>query len=124
MYAEKIMQEFRNPQNAGELTNPDGTGRVGNPACGDVMQVQIKVENSRLKDIKFKTYGCVAAVAMSSMMTKLAKGRTIEEAKKMTKQDIVDALGGDVPPIKIHCSLLAIDALKKAIEDHEKKTSN
>lgn len=123
MYNEKIMAEFRNPQNSGELKDADGTGKVGNPTCGDVMQVQIKVETNKIADIKFKTYGCVAAVATSSMMTQLAKGKAIDEAKKLTKQDVINSLGGDIPPIKVHCSVLAIDALREAIKDYEKRTA-
>lgn len=121
MYTDKIMQEFRNPQNVGELSSPDGVGKVGNPTCGDVMQVHIKVENGIIKKILFKTYGCVAAVAASSMMTQLVKNKSIKEAKNLTKQAIIDALGGDMPPAKVHCSLLAIDSLKKAIDDYNSK---
>ncbi len=123
MYNEKIMEEFRHPQNAGEIKDADGTGKVGNPTCGDVMQVQIKVDNNKLTDVKFKTYGCVAAVAASSMMTQLAKGKAIDEAKELTKQDVINSLGGDIPPIKVHCSVLAVDALKEAIKDYEKKSA-
>lgn len=121
MYNEKVMQEFRNPQNMGEIRDADGVGTVGNPVCGDVMKVFIKVEGMVLSDVKFKTYGCVAAIATSSMMTKLVKGKTIDDAKKLTKQDIINALGGDIPPVKVHCSMLAVDALNKAIEDHKRR---
>ena len=109
-----------NPRNMGRIENPDGVGRVGNPICGDLMEVMIKVENGRIKDIKFKTFGCAAAIATSSMITELAKGKTIEEAMKITRNDIADALEG-LPPIKMHCSNLATDALREAIKDYLKK---
>ncbi len=121
MYSEKVMQEFRNPQNMGEITDADGVGTVGNPVCGDVMKVFIKVEGPVISDVKFKTYGCVAAIATSSMMTQLVKGKTIIEARKLTKQDIINALGGEIPPVKVHCSMLAVDALNKAIDDYGQK---
>ena len=120
MYSEKVMDHFRNPRNIGEIPNADGVGTVGNPVCGDLMTVYIKVEDAMLKDVKFKTFGCGAAVATSSMITELAKGKTIEEALKITRSDVADSLGG-LPPIKMHCSNLAADALHAAINDYLKK---
>lgn len=119
-YSEKVIEHFRNPRNMGELENPDGVGRVGNPTCGDMMEIQIKVDNGIIKDIKFKTFGCGAAIATSSMITELAKGKTIEEAMKITKQQVAEELGG-LPPIKMHCSNLAADALRAAIKDYLSK---
>jgi len=120
MYSEKVMDHFRNPRNVGEIPDADGVGTVGNPVCGDLMTVYIKVEDTTLKDIKFKTFGCGAAVATSSMITELAKGKTIEEALKISRSDVADSLGG-LPPIKMHCSNLAADALHAAIKDYLKK---
>ncbi|GAI06912.1 unnamed protein product [marine sediment metagenome] len=120
MYSEKVMDHFRNPRNVGEIPDADGVGTVGNPVCGDLMTVYIKVEDATLKDIKFKTFGCGAAVATSSMITELAKGKTIEEALKITRSDVADSLGG-LPSIKMHCSNLAADALHAAIKDYLNK---
>jgi nitrogen fixation NifU-like protein len=120
VYTEKVMEHFKNPRNMGEIKDADGIGTVGNPVCGDMMTIYIKVKNNRLEDIKFKTFGCGAAIATSSMMTELAKGRTLEEALKITRANVADALGG-LPPIKMHCSNLAADALHAAIEDYYKK---
>ena len=120
MYSEKVMEMFRNPMNMGEIENPDGVGRVGNPKCGDLMELYIKVENDIITDIKFKTFGCAAAIATSSMITEMAKGKTLDEALKITRQDVADELEG-LPPIKMHCSNLAADALQAAIEDYRKK---
>ena len=120
MYTEKVMEHFRNPRNMGEIQDADGVGTVGNPVCGDMMTIYIKVKDNRIEDIKFKTFGCGAAVATSSMITELAKGKTLEEALKITRKDVADALEG-LPPIKMHCSNLAADALKAAIEDYYKK---
>ena len=120
MYSEKVMDHFMNPRNVGEIPDADGVGTVGNPVCGDLMTVYIKVEDSRLKDVKFKTFGCGAAIATSSMTTELAKGKTIEEALKITRGDVADSLGG-LPAIKMHCSNLAADALHAAIKDYLKK---
>ena len=120
MYSEEVMRHFKNPRNMGELENPDGVGEVGNPVCGDVMRITIKVKDNKIADIRFKTFGCIAAIATSSMLTELAKGKTLEEAEKLTSKDIVDKLGG-LPPLKMHCSNLAADALKKAIEDFRSK---
>jgi nitrogen fixation NifU-like protein len=120
MYTEKVMEHFRNPRNMGEIQDADGVGTVGNPVCGDMMTIYIKVKDNRIEDIKFKTFGCGAAIATSSMITELAKGKTLEEALKITRKDVADALEG-LPPIKMHCSNLAADALKAAIEDYYKK---
>ncbi|MGQ9759431.1 MAG: Fe-S cluster assembly scaffold protein NifU [Candidatus Methanomethylicaceae archaeon] len=120
MYSQKVMEHFRNPRNVGEIKDADGIGKVGNPVCGDLMWIYIKVKDNRLEDVKFKTFGCGAAIATSSMITELAKGKTIEEALKITRQDVADALDG-LPPIKMHCSNLAADGLKAAILDYMKK---
>jgi len=120
IYNEKVMEHFKNPRNVGELEHADGVGQVGNPVCGDVMKIFIKVKNGKISDIKFKTYGCVSAIATTSMLTEMAKGKTLKEAKKITRDDVAEALGG-LPPIKMHCSNLAADALRKAIEDYENK---
>ena len=109
-----------NPRNMGEIADADGVGTVGNPVCGDLMTVYIKVKDNELEDVKFKTFGCGAAIATSSMITELAKGKTLEEALKITRGDVADSLGG-LPPVKMHCSNLAADALHAAIEDHRKK---
>ncbi len=117
------MKEFMNPKNMGEIKNPSGVGKIGNPTCGDIMWVYIKVEKNEkgeeiLKDIKFKTFGCAAAIATSSMITKLAKGKKLSEVEKINYKDVVESLGG-LPNIKIHCSAMASQALKKAIEDYK-----
>ncbi len=127
-YSKEVMKNFTNPKNMGEMKNPDGIGKVGNPTCGDVMWIYIKVDKDKkgkekIKDIKFKTFGCAAAIATSSMITQLAKGKTLKEAEKITRNDVAEKLKG-LPPIKMHCSNLASDALKKAIEDYEKKKEN
>jgi len=118
-YSKKVMQNFFYPKNIGEMENPDGVGKVGNPICGDIMWVYIKVKENKIKDIKFKTFGCAAAIATSSMITQLAKGKTLEQAKKITRDDVVKSLKG-LPLIKMHCSNLASDALKMAIKDYRK----
>jgi nitrogen fixation NifU-like protein len=120
MYSEKVMEHFRNPRNMGEIPDADGIGTVGNPVCGDLMTIYIKVKDNRIADIKFKTFGCGAAIATSSMITELAKGKTLEEALKITRGDVAESLGG-LPPIKMHCSNLAADGLHAAIEDYLKK---
>ena len=120
MYSEKVMEHFRNPRNVGEIPDADGVGTVGNPVCGDMMTISIKVKDNRLDDVKFKTFGCGAAIATSSMITEIAKGKTLEEALKITREDVADALDG-LPPIKMHCSNLAADALHAAIQDYKKK---
>ena len=120
VYSEKVMEHFANPRNVGEIPDADGIGKVGNPQCGDVMWLYIKVKDNVITDIKFKTFGCGAAIATSSMITELAKGKTIEEAKKISRADVADQLGG-LPPVKMHCSNLAADALREAIKDYESK---
>ena len=120
-YSEKVMEHFRNPRNVGEIKNPDGIGHVGNPVCGDIMEMYIKVENNIIVDAKFKTFGCGAAIATSSMVTELVKGKTIDEALKISNRAVVEALGG-LPHIKMHCSVLAEEALKSAISDYLKKS--
>ena len=123
MYSDKVMAHFANPHNVGEITDADGIGKVGNPQCGDVMWLYIKVKDNILTDIKFKTFGCGAAIATSSMITDLAKGKTLEEAKKISRQDVADSLDG-LPPTKMHCSNLAADALREAIKDYESKLAS
>jgi nitrogen fixation NifU-like protein len=120
MYSQKVMEHFKNPRNMGEIPDADGVGTVGNPVCGDLMTIYIKVKDNRLKDIKFKTFGCGSAIATSSMITELAKGKTLEEGMKITRGNVADELGG-LPPVKMHCSNLAADALHAAIEDYYKK---
>jgi len=120
MYSQKVMEHFKNPHNMGEIPDADGVGTVGNPVCGDLMTIYIKVKDNRLQDIKFKTYGCGSAIATSSMITDIARGKTLEEALKITRADVADSLGG-LPPVKMHCSNLAADALHEAIEDYYKK---
>ena len=120
MYTEKVMEHFKNPRNVGEIPDADGVGTVGNPVCGDLMTIYIKVKDNRLVDIKFKTYGCGSAIATSSMITELAKGKTLEEGLKITRANVADELGG-LPPVKMHCSNLAADALHAAIEDYYKR---
>jgi len=122
MYTQKVIEHFQSPQNVGEIKDADGVGTVGNPSCGDIMKIYIKVENNIIVDIKFQTFGCGAAIATSSITTEMAMGKTIEEAIKMTRNDVADALGG-LPPIKMHCSNLATDALAAAIEDYRAKQS-
>ncbi len=123
MYNEKIMEHFNNPKNVGELDDANGIGQVGNPVCGDIMKLFIKVEKDRIVDIRFKTLGCGAAIATSSMITELVKGKTVEEASQVTKETVAEALGG-LPPAKMHCSNLAADALNKAIADYQEKESD
>ena len=120
MYSEKVMQHFKNPQNMGEIPDADGVGSVGNPTCGDLMTMYIKVKDDRIEDVKFKTYGCGAAIATSSMTTELAKGKTIDEALNISRASVAESLGG-LPPVKMHCSNLAADALHAAIEDYKQK---
>lgn len=120
MYTQTVMEHFMNPHNVGEIEQADGVGEVGNAACGDIMRITLKIRGGRIEDIKFKTFGCAAAIATSSMITELAKGKTLEEAKHITNKDVASALEG-LPPIKMHCSNLAAAALKAAIADYEKK---
>ena len=120
LYSKKLMDLFKNPHNTGSIKNADGIGEVGNPSCGDIMKLYIKLKNNTITDIKFETFGCAAAIATSSMITDLAKGKTLEEAEKITRNDVANELGG-LPPIKMHCSNLASDALKAAIKDYREK---
>jgi len=119
-YSEKVMDHFTNPRNVGELADASGVGTVGNPICGDVMRMYLKIENDIITDAKFKTFGCGAAVATSSMVTEMVKGKSIEEALKISNKAVAEALGG-LPPIKMHCSVLAEEALRSAIMDYYKK---
>jgi len=120
MYSEKVMDHFRNPRNMGEIPEADGVGSVGNPTCGDLMNIYIKVKDNILTDVKFKTFGCGAAIATSSMITELAKGKSLDEAMKITRKDVAESLNG-LPKIKMHCSNLAADGLNAAIKDYLKK---
>lgn len=120
MYSEKVMDHFSNPRNVGEIENADGVGTVGNAKCGDIMRIFLKVEDGVIVDVKFKTFGCGAAIATSSMATEMVKGKTLEEALQVTNQAVADALDG-LPPVKMHCSLLAEEALHAAIEDYKQK---
>lgn len=119
-YSEKVMEHFRNPRNVGRIENPDGEGTVGNPVCGDMMTITIKVKDDRIEDIKFETFGCGAAIAVSSMVTEMAKGKTLEEALRITSASVAQELGG-LPKNKLHCSNLGADALHKAIMDYYAK---
>lgn len=119
-YSEKVMDHFLHPRNCGEIPDADGIGNVGNPICGDILRLYLKIENNIILDTKFKTYGCGAAIATSSMVTEMVKGKTIEEALEISNKAVAEALGG-LPPIKMHCSVLAEEALKSAIEDYRKK---
>ena len=121
-YSTKVMEHFANPHNVGEIEDADGIGKVGNPICGDIMNMYIKVEDGVIKDVKFKTFGCGAAIATSSIATDLIKGRTIEEALKLTNEAVAEALGG-LPRVKMHCSMLAEQAVRNAIDDYLKKTT-
>jgi len=120
MYNEKVIKHFKNPKNVGEIEDADGVGEVGNPVCGDMMTFYIKVENNKLIDVKYKTFGCVAAIAVSSMISEMAIGKTIDEVLEISNKMVAEALGG-LPPNKYHCSNLGADALKAAIEDYKKK---
>jgi len=120
VYTDKVLDHFRNPRNMGEIPDADGIGTVGNPVCGDLMSIYIKVKDNRIEDIKFKTFGCGAAIATSSMITELAKGKTLDEAMKISRGDVASSLDG-LPPIKMHCSNLAADGLHAAIQDYLKK---
>lgn len=123
MYSDKVMDHFKNPRNTGEIIDADGVGTVGNPVCGDLMTMYIKVKENRIKDIKFKTFGCGAAIATSSMTTELAKGKTLDEAMKITRASVAESLGG-LPKVKMHCSNLAADALHAAIKNYKEKKEN
>jgi nitrogen fixation NifU-like protein len=117
LYSKKVMEHFKNPRNVGEMENPDGVGYVGNPVCGDIMELYIKVNDGIIVDAKFKTFGCGAAIATSSIVTELVKGKNIKEALKISNKAVAEALDG-LPPLKMHCSVLAEEALKSAIEDY------
>jgi nitrogen fixation NifU-like protein len=118
IYSEKVMEHFNNPRNVGVIEDADGVGEVGNPVCGDIMKITFKLDdNERMKDVKFQTLGCGAAIATSSIVTEMAKGMTLDEAAGITKQQVADELGG-LPPAKMHCSVLATDGLKVAIDDY------
>jgi nitrogen fixation NifU-like protein len=119
-YSEKVMEHFANPRNVGEIAQADGIGEIGNPVCGDMMTFYIKVKDNKIEDVKFKTFGCGAAIAVSSMVSEMAKGKTIEEALQITNASVAKELGG-LPPNKMHCSNLGADALHRAIEDYQKK---
>jgi nitrogen fixation NifU-like protein len=120
MYTDTVMEHFNSPRNVGEVENPDGVGEVGNPICGDMMKITIRVEDDRIADAKFKTLGCAAAIAVSSMATELAKGQKLDDVLKMTREQVAEALGG-LPPVKLHCSSLAVDGLRKAVEEYRSK---
>ena len=120
MYSDKVMEHFENPRNVGEITNASGTGTVGNAKCGDIMKMDIQVEGGVIQDVKFKTFGCCAAIATSSMATEMVKGKTVDEALALTNKAVAEALGG-LPPVKMHCSLLAEEAIHAAVEDYQKK---
>ena len=120
MYSEKVMDHFEHPRNVGEIENASGSGTVGNAKCGDIMKMDLQVEDGVIKDAKFKTFGCCAAVATSSMATEMIKGKTVKEALELTNKQVTDALGG-LPPVKLHCSVLAEEAIRAALEDYQKK---
>ena len=120
MYSEKVMDHFSNPRNVGEIENPSGTGTVGNAKCGDIMKMYIRVEDGSITDVEFKTFGCGAAIATSSMATEMVKGKSIDEALQLTNQAVAEALDG-LPPVKMHCSMLAEQAIHAAIEDYRRK---
>ncbi len=123
MYSEKVMDHFTHPRNVGEIDDADGIGEVGNPVCGDMMSFYIKVKDDRIEDIKYKTFGCVAAIAVSSTVSEMAKGKTLDEARAITKKAAAEALDG-LPKEKMHCSNLGAKALSKAIEDYEERRSS
>ena len=120
MYSEKVMDHFANPRNVGEIQDASGSGTVGNAKCGDIMKMDIKVEDNVITDVKFKTFGCAAAIATSSMATEMVKGKTVDEALELTNKAVAEALDG-LPPVKMHCSLLAEQAIHAAVEDYQKK---
>lgn len=120
-YSTKVMEHFMNPRNVGDMPDADGIGHVGNPVCGDIMEMYIRVENDRIVDAKFKTFGCGAAIATSSMVTELVKGKSVEEALEISNEEVTKMLGG-LPKKKLHCSVLAEEALRSAIEDYRKKS--
>ena len=120
MYTKEVMDHFSNPRNVGEIENPDGVGEVGNPKCGDIMKIYLKIENDIIVDVKFKTFGCGSAIASSSMSTEMIKGKSIYEALDLTNKEVANALGG-LPPVKMHCSVLAEQAIKAAVSDYYKR---
>lgn len=120
LYSDKVMDHFKNPRNVGEIPDADGVGEVGNATCGDIMKIYLKIDHDVITDVKFKTFGCGAAIATSSMATEMIKGKTLKEALKLTNKAVAEALDG-LPPVKMHCSLLAEEAVKAAVEDYMKK---
>ncbi len=118
-YSKKVLEHFKNPRNVGEIEDADAVGTVGNPVCGDMMELSIKVEDEKIMDIKFRTFGCASAIATTSMLTEMVKGKTLKEAEELTWDDVVGGLEG-LPPVKVHCSLLAVDGLKKALYQYYK----
>ncbi len=122
VYSDKVLDYFRNPRNMGKMENPDGVGKVGNTKCGDVMWIYLKIESNVITDCKFETFGCVAAIATSSALTEMVKGKTIEDAMNISNKDVADKLDG-LPPLKMHCSMLAEEGLKSAVEDYLKNNS-
>lgn len=123
MYSEKVMDHFSNPRNVGVIENPDGYGKVGSPACGDIMEIFLKIDEDVIKDVKFRTFGCASAIATSSMSTEMILGKNVKEALELTNKAVAEALDG-LPPAKMHCSVLAEEAVKAAIEDYMEKRSN
>jgi len=121
-YSEKVMDHFMNPRNVGEIEGADGVGEVGNPACGDMMRLYLKIDEGRVRDAKFRTFGCGAAIASSSMLTEMIKGKTVDEARAITNQQVAEALDG-LPAVKIHCSVMAEQAVKSALDDYVKKNA-
>ena len=122
MYSDKVMDHFTNPRNVGEIEGADGVGEVGNTKCGDIMKIYLKVEDNVIQDVKFKTYGCGSAIASSSMATEMIKGKTVQEALNLTNKAVAEALDG-LPPVKMHCSVLAEQAIKKALQDYALKNN-
>ncbi|MDD2396871.1 MAG: Fe-S cluster assembly scaffold protein NifU [Tissierellia bacterium] len=122
MYSEIVMDHFRNPRNVGHMENADGVGQVGNPKCGDIMKIYLKIKDELIEDVKFETFGCGSAIASSSMATELIKGKSIHEAVELTNKAVIEALGG-LPPVKVHCSVLAEQAVKSALYDYAQKTN-
>lgn len=122
-YTDKVMDHFTNPRNMGVIENPDGYGKIGNASCGDIMEIFLRIEDNIITDVKFRTFGCASAIASSSVSTEMVLGKTVEEALAVTNKVVVDALGG-LPPVKMHCSVLAEEAIKAAIEDYLSKKKN
>ncbi len=122
MYSEKVLDHFKNPRNQGVIDNADAIGQEGNPVCGDIMKIYLKIKDDKIDDIKFETLGCAAAISVSSALTEMVKGKTLDEAEKMTKDDVVEYLGG-LPAVKVHCSMLGVDALHAAIMSYKEKVA-